>query len=347
MHDQASAVERPESSYPPGSLTELEGGFTDLDGLPGATFESAMDVIVAFQRANINAYDRYCRELPETTIPHIPIGLFKQRPLIAGRPEDAEVVFTSSGTGSRGRSRHFVKRISVYERSFTTHFRSVFGDGPFTLVGHLPGYDRTRETSSLVWMVKGLIERFGDDHSGLFLEDAQLLQLAIEFSRSERSAFILFGAAFGLLDLAEKGDWLLPDGARVVETGGMKTHRREIDRTSLHERLAAGFGIDTSNVWSEYGMCELLSQCYSCGDGVFYPPPWMRFDVRDISNPMRSVAEGEPGLMAVKDLANMYSISAILTEDVATRVGRGFRLHGRLTGANLRGCNMLIEGLLT
>ncbi len=347
MHDPVRAIGQSRSVDTVSPLADLEEGFTDLQRALGLTFERALERTIAFQRSKIRAYDRFCQALSETKTPYVPISIFKQRPLIAGSTEDAEAVFVSSGTGSKGRSRHYVKRVSVYERSFTTHFRSVFGDGPFTLVGHLPSYGVEEETSSLVWMVRGLIERFGDAHSGLFLEDPHLLDGAIEFSRSKETKLILFGAAFGLLDLAERHRWSLPAGARVVETGGMKTHRREIDRLTLHGLLAQGFGIETQDVWSEYGMCELLSQCYSRGDDVFYPPAWMRFEIREIDNPLRVVTDGKPGLLAVADLANMYSVSAILTEDVATRIGGGFRLHGRVTGSDLRGCNMLVEGLLS
>lgn len=346
MHDSVRAVGRPWSTDSVSPLAYLEEGFTDL-AKEGVNFEHAFQQIVAYQRTHIDAYDRFCQALPDTQTPYVPIGLFKQRALIAGGPEEAEAVFISSGTGTSGRSRHYVKKVSVYENSFTTHFRSVFGDGPFTLVGHLPSYGGQRESSSLVWMVEGLVEQFGDAHSGLFLDDLQFLKSAIEFSRSRETKLILFGAAFGLLELAERGGWSLPPGARVIETGGMKTHRREIDRLALHRLLAQGFGIDMMNVWSEYGMCELLSQCYSRGNDVFFPPGWMRFEIREIENPLRAVSDGKPGLLAVVDLANMYSVSAILTEDVATRIEGGFRLHGRAKGSDLRGCNMLVEGLLS
>ncbi|HET6568560.1 MAG TPA: hypothetical protein VFG50_11400, partial [Rhodothermales bacterium] len=153
---------------------------------------------------------------------------------------------------------------------------------------------------------------------------------------------LLFGAAFGLLDLAEKGPMVLPENSIVVETGGMKTHRREITRAELHRKLADGFGLPVSRIWSEYGMCELLSQCYARGGGTYLPPPWLRFRVVDPERPEREMPEGEPGMLQIFDMANLYSVSAIRTEDLAVRRGEGFEVLGRLSGADLRGCNFLL-----
>jgi hypothetical protein len=192
-------------------------------------------------------------------------------------------------------------------------------------------------------MVDLFIRRYGDDHSGFFLDDPSLLDAAVEHSRRHDTSFLLFGAAFGLLDLLDERPVSLPDSARVIETGGMKTYRREIGRDELHARLAGGFGVPEDRVWSEYGMCELMSQCYTRGGHVFYPPPWMRFRIVDPERPAREVPSGTPGALALFDMGNVYTASALLTEDRAVRAGDGFRVLGRLSGAQLRGCNFLVE----
>ena len=90
-------------------------------------------------------------------------------------------------------------------------------------------------------------------------------------------------------------------------------------------------------------MCELLSQAYAKGGSLFQPPPWMRFVVMDIENPLQQVPDGKPGILGVYDLANLHSVSAILTEDRAVMHPGGVEILGRLTGAELRGCNFLLE----
>ena len=55
----------------------------------------------------------------------------------------------------------------------------------------------------------------------------------------------------------------------------------------------------------------------------------------------RAVGEGETGLIRVADLANVYSVMAIQTEDLGTRCRDGFGLAGRATLAEPRGCSLM------
>jgi hypothetical protein len=57
------------------------------------------------------------------------------------------------------------------------------------------------------------------------------------------------------------------------------------------------------------------------------------------------IADGETGLIRVFDLANVFSVMAIQTEDLGVRRGDGFELIGRATLAEPRGCSlMMLEG---
>lgn len=306
-----------------------------------AGFDALWREVFAFQQAHCATYARYCKTIGAEYPPYLPIDAFKHVPVTTFPPAAADLVFKSSGTGQGARATHYIKDRSLYERAFTTHFLHLFGQGPFTLMAHLPHYVQMGSTSSLLYMVAHLVSRFGNAHSGFFLEERTKLGNAIHAHPMDN--FMLFGAAFGLLNLVEQKPIQLPEGALVIETGGMKTYRREITRDDLQRRLAAGFGIPASRVWSEYGMCELLSQCYTRGGAVFYPPPWMRFEIMDPENPLQPQKHGLPGALAVIDLANLYSVSAILTQDRAIQRGDGFEVLGRLQGAELRGCNFLLE----
>lgn len=304
-------------------------------------FDAMAEAVLRFQRQHNPVYSRYCKSNK-----WLPVAAFKHAQVTTFPPEQAERVFESSGTGRGTRSRHYVRRLAVYDQSATTHFEQVFGRGPFTLVAHLPHYSAHGNRSSLVHMVDTFVRRYGNAHSGFFLDDPALLQRAVRHRRQGGERLVLFGAAFGLLDLVERGGLALPPDSLVVETGGMKTYRRAIDRPTLHRSLAEGFGLPVEHVWSEYGMCELLSQCYTRGGTLFYPPPWVRVVVVDPEDPDREMPEGVPGALAVLDLANVYTASALLTEDRAVRRGDGFEVLGRLTGAELRGCNFLLERAL-
>ena len=155
---------------------------------------------------------------------------------------------------------------------------------------------------------------------------------------------ILFGAAFGLLDLIELEKVKLPTGSVVIETGGMKTRRREIGRDELHSRLADGFGIPREDIHSEYGMCELLSQAYSTEGGWFRTTATMRVTIHDGDDPLKICRPGQEGRIGVVDLANRDSCSFVLTGDrgVADENGR-FQVLGRWSPEDMRGCNFLID----
>ena len=308
-----------------------------------AGFDALAQEAWRFQRARNPIYARLAGDTPWNgwaSAPLVPIEAFKLAPVATFPPDEADVVFRSSGTGTGTRSAHYVRHTRVYEDLATEHFRRLIGDPPVHLVAWLPQY---APDSSLVHMVRHFTDVLGTAPRGFATQAPSLLAQAIAASEARGTRLVLFGAAFGLLDLLDEGAPSLPSDAIIVETGGMKTHRRAIDRATLHERLADGFGVPTSSIWSEYGMCELTSQAYATGGAVFRPAPWMRVRVVDPLAPTRTLPPGEPGALAVFDLGNWYSASPILTEDRAVMRDGGFEVLGRLTGAELRGCNFLLE----
>ncbi|HTY87399.1 MAG TPA: hypothetical protein VMB80_08035 [Candidatus Acidoferrum sp.] len=56
--------------------------------------------------------------------------------------------------------------------------------------------------------------------------------------------------------------------------------------------------------------------------------------------------EGEAGLIRVFDLANVFSVLAIQTEDIGIRRGNGFELVGRAASAEPRGCSLMTRSAL-
>jgi hypothetical protein len=153
------------------------------------------------------------------------------------------------------------------------------------------------------------------------------------------------------LDALERLDlrFRLPAGSTVFETGGYKGRTREVSRKELLARLFERLAVPASAVVREYGMTELTSQVYtrtlSGGDpDLFVPPHWMRFRILDPATLVEQ-PEGEEGLIAIFDLANLSSAVHLLTEDLGVAEGSGFRLLGRAAGAELRGCSLTVEEL--
>ena len=56
-----------------------------------------------------------------------------------------------------------------------------------------------------------------------------------------------------------------------------------------------------------------------------------------------SVPDGQPGILVHTDLANLNSVTTILTEDVGIVTVGGFQLLGRAKGAQAKGCSLAVE----
>jgi hypothetical protein len=74
-------------------------------------------------------------------------------------------------------------------------------------------------------------------------------------------------------------------------------------------------------------------------------PPWARVQIISPETG-REVADGETGLIRVFDLANVFSVMAIQTEDLGIRRGDGFELVGRAALAEPRGCSLMAHSAL-
>lgn len=316
------------------------------------SFEEKAHKVFKYQLGHNRVYRRFCEALSHPSepgqsngspAPLLPIRAFKDTELTCKPKQEPDLVFQSSGTGSMSRSRHFVADAELYRQSLLRGFRCFYDPDNSVILAYTPGYADNPD-SSLVWMINELIRQ---DESGLsrFLPLYKSLKQA-EIDKIEDSGrqLILFGAAFGLIDLVGQSQVTLPSNSIVIETGGMKTHRREMSREKLHRKLAKGFGLPRNRIHSEYGMAELLSQAYATGGKWFRTVPWMHVTIRNPDNPREVLPPFYEGLIGVIDLANVHSCSFILTGDkgIMDKNGR-FQVLGRWNPEDLRGCNFLIE----
>lgn len=268
-------------------------------------------------------------------IPFLPIELFKSHDIYCGEGEP-EKVFTSSSTTGQIPSRHMMQSLAHYERAFISAFEQFYGAVErWSIYGLLPNYLQ-REGSSLVYMVDRLLERCGS--GGFYLDNYEQLLSDMEKDAKPK---ILLGVSYALWDLAERYAPKLTDTI-VMETGGMKGRRKELQKAEFHKILTSSFGV--KKIHSEYGMAELTSQAYSDGDGIFRSPKWMRVVVRDVNNPLKMLPAGSRGAISIIDLANVSSCAFIATQDVGRTFEDGsFMIEGRLMGSDIRGCNLLVE----
>ena len=168
--------------------------------------------------------------------------------------------------------------------------------------------------------------------------------------RSGEKRVTLFGTALAFLNLLEEVPDLrleLPPGSVVMETGGFKGSGRDIGKSDLYDRLSLHLGVPIDSIWNEYGMTELSSQFYSRGVGRSHrAPPWMRFQIIDPET-NKEASSGAIGLLRIIDLANLWSVLAVLTQDLAiAQPDGGFLLLGRDPDALPRGCSRAMDELL-
>jgi len=271
-------------------------------------------------------------------IPCMPVLFFKSHKVITGAFEP-QVIFESSGTTQTINSKHWVKDVNLYQQSFIKGFEKFYGNiKDWCIIGLLPSY-LERSGSSLVMMAEELIKLSGHAESGFYLYEFEKLASALQELEKKKQKTLLIGVTFALLDFADQFPMALKH-TTVMETGGMKGRRKEMIREEVHNILRDRLGVE--KVHSEYGMTELLSQGYSCGDGVFKTVPWIKILLREEDDPLRIKQEGR-GLINVIDLANIYSCSFIATDDVGTLYKDGsFEVLGRFDNSDIRGCSLMV-----
>ena len=301
-------------------------------------------------------------------IPALPVSAFKELEVTALPAEARTTVFHSSGTTGDMPSRHFhsAESLRLYEASLRPWFwRHLWpeGAGGREAVGLrqiiLTPPPAQVPHSSLVHMFAMLagaagVARFvGRVESGGTWNlnyDAAVGQ--VRAAAESGAPMMVLGTAFSfvhLLDCFTSRDITvaLPAGSRVLETGGYKGRSRRLPKVELHAEITRRLGVPASHIVCEYGMSELSSQAY---DTVlpaqagrarrFHFPPWARAVVVSPETGAE-VGEGETGLLRIYDLANVWSVLAVQTEDLGVRRGDGFELLGRAAEAEPRGCSRM------
>lgn len=337
-------------------------------------FESLALEVFRYQFESVRPYRRFCDERGVNQsavrrvddIPAVSNVAFKYVDLSiddAALSPDA-LVFLTSGTtdGRERRGRHLVPRPEIYRAAAIAHLRMMLfpDERRMAMLAMHPSAD-TMPESSLARMISWCVEEFGTGaHLAAASRDRVDTAAVIRFlaeAGAKREPVCILGttAAFAAVfsELRNAGaKYRLADGSRVMDTGGAKG---QITPLRAHEVIqAAGelLAIPPAMVINEYGMTELCSQLYdatpfNCSgatdatERVKIPPPWLRVTARDPVTLM-PVAEGEIGLLTFFDLANVGSVSAVMTEDLGTVEAGRVRVLGRGVAGEARGCALAI-----
>jgi hypothetical protein len=315
-------------------------------------FDALARDLGAFQAKYVAGYARLCASHPGT-LPAVPTEAFKVARVSAFDEGETPVVFRTSGTTAGARGAHWFRTCATYDAgavAFARRLLELEERLPVLVIGPTP---EEQADSSLVHMVARFVEAFGTDASGYYIEDGVLDVGALDervaklMVTGTRKVLVL-GTSLAyahLLDALGDARFRLPDGARVMQTGGFKGRERTIDATKLTRDLARAFCIEPRAIVSEYGMTELSSQFWNLGTGTYVEPPWARVIPVDPET-LAPVPDGDVGVARIEDLLNVDSAFAVVTADRVKRVAGGFELLGRAPGAPPRGCSIATEEML-
>jgi acyl-CoA reductase LuxC/acyl-protein synthetase LuxE len=341
-------------------------------------FDPLAMAVFRYQFENVPVYRQFCiarGASPETVgflsqIPAVSTVAFKYADVLgaAEAASPAALTFTTSGTteGFIERGRHRVTRPEIYRTSAITHLRRMlFPDGRrMAILALHPTADRMPE-SSLSTMLGWGIEAFGTGATMCVATRSSIdTAAAIEYldaiqSRGEPVCILGTTAASSALfaAVARRGRAIrLAARSRLMDTGGAKGQVIPLTPVEVVERAGETLGIEPALVINEYGMTEMCSQLYDAtqfnsefeaqpvgsGHRLKLAPPWCRPTVLDPVT-LNPVDESQVGLLTFFDLANVGSISALMTEDFGMVQGGAVAILGRAAAAGARGCALSID----
>ncbi|MBB4638320.1 long-chain fatty acid--CoA ligase [Longimicrobium terrae] len=301
-----------------------------------------------------------------TEVPAVPTDAFKAAALVCGDPEAAQAVFRTSGTtaGRERRGTHYLPDVALYDAALRAGFSAhLLPDGARLPVISLVPPPAEMGDSSLSHMAGAVVADYGTERSGWFVSpdggiDHAGLDNALRGAVERGEPVCILGTAFAFvhwLDALRESDTrhALPPGSRLMDTGGFKGRSREVTREELYAGLTDRLGIPAAWCVNEYGMTEMSSQFYDGVAGAALAPTermhvgpvWVRTQATDPET-LRPLPHGGVGVLRHLDLANLNSVMAIQTADLGFTTPEGFRVLGRATGAEARGCSLAMDDLL-
>jgi len=305
-----------------------------------------------FQRRWNQPFANFCATQPEPRdwreIPAVPQSAFKHFTLSVA-PDLATKVFHTSGTSGQRHGRHTLLNTRLYEESVRAGWSRLGlarrrhlvlvahpADAPHSSLAHMMGALDPLAVET-VWAL---------DRQGQF---SKALTATLEHAEASGEPIAILGTALAFLNFFEQlgsRHFHLPAGSYAMETGGFKGSGRDIEKGDLYRRLGDFLDLAPDAVLNEYGMTELSSQFYSHGLGRPHTgAPWLRAIVFHPESGAE-VEVGQTGALRLFDLANLGSVVALETQDLAVRGEEGFTLLGRDPGALPRGCSRSADELL-
>jgi phenylacetate-coenzyme A ligase PaaK-like adenylate-forming protein len=292
-------------------------------------------------------------------VPYLPVRLFKEFDLLSVPRGEVFKTMTSSGTSGQQVSRVYLDKAtaSLQTKVLSRLMTGVLGKKRVPmLVLDSPSVLKDRVAFSARGAGILGFSMFGLDVTYALDEDMQLDISALEsfLRRHPEGPIFLFGFTFMIwqylvLPLLKSGSRLPLDRGILLHGGGWKKLQDQaVDNDGFKQGLLQMAGL--TQVVNYYGMVEQTGSLYlECDQGHLHAPVFSDVIVRRMED-FAPAAHGEEGVIEVLSmLPRSYPGHALLTEDRGTilgeddcscgRLGKYFRVHGRLIQAEVRGCS--------
>lgn len=336
------------------SYDVLEAKLLDWMAAPSGSgdFNALALEIYRFQREANAPYRQFCQYQKASAdlddwrnIPAVPTGAFRHAALRSFPQGKTVATFRTSGTTGEGYGSHHFCSLRLYEASILHGWRDLGLPAlPQVILTQRPG---DAPHSSLCHMM-GTLGALGPQTWAVDAGGALHVHSIREAVAS--GPVLVLGTALAFLHLMEalgQEPLPLPPGSLAMETGGYKGTGKTLSKAKLYAQMRQALHLEPDAILNEYSMTELSSQWYTRGLGRPHTgPAWARALVVDPETG-KEVEDGERGMLRLFDLANVGSVLAIQTQDLAIRRGSEFELLGRDPAAIPRGCSRSADELMS
>lgn len=305
---------------------------------------------VGFEAESVSSY---------RDIPFLPVRLFKDLDLCSVSPEEVVKTMTSSGTSGQNVSRIFLDKETAANQTkvLTTLVSDFIGAKRLPMIV-IDSPSVVKDRAMFSARGAGILgfSIFGRDRVFALDEKMRLdidgLRSFLEKHAGER--VMLFGFTFMVWqhfykELLNSGITLNLSNGVLLHGGGWKKLANEaVSSSEFRSGLREVSGL--RDVHDYYGMVEQTGSVYlECSEGHLHASIYSDVIVRRPLD-FEVAAFGEPGIIEVVSLLpSSYPGHALLTEDEGVilgeddcpcgRLGKYFRVIGRLKDAELRGCS--------
>lgn len=289
----------------------------------------------------------------------LPVSMFKNHDLLSIPRESIHKLLTSSGTSGQAVSKIYLDSdtASLQVKALATIIGSVTGKSrlPMLIIDSPDVLKNRDQFSARGAGILGLMN-FGRDYHYALNPDLTVNKETIKDFAQKYAGQpkLIFGFTFLIWTtfLDNKNlDIDLSESVLIHSGGWKKLEDKKIDNNTFKKQLADKYRL--KKVYNFYGMVEQVGSVFLEGDdGLLYPPNFADIIIRDPVT-FQKLDVGQVGVIQVVSLLpKSYPGHSILTEDlgvveyidrgVGGRMGKAFRILGRIPQAELRGCSDVI-----